>query len=90
MECGEGSGQAGGRLTETESAHGACGRDGTEEVEPAGAGDRNSRQKRIGTLQDVEELAYAEGPLSMAEVISPGKMFERLMNRSGKISCGEI
>ena len=79
-----------GRLTETESAHGACGRDGTEEVEPAGAGDRNSRQKKIGTLQDVEELAYAEGPLSMAEVISPGKMFERLMNRSGKISCGEI
>lgn len=36
---------------------------------------------RRDVIQDVEELAYREGPLSIAEVISPQKMYRYLMRK---------
>lgn len=57
------------------------GTDGERAGEAALCGERPGGESIV---QDVERLAYREGPLSKAEVISPGRMYRYLMRESGR------
>ena len=57
--------------------------DGAGAREPETMTEPGSRNKNIeNVVQNIESLAYEKGPLSVAEVISPGRMYRYLMHGS--------